>query len=159
MSAIYRLINWVHIFSCVWPFYEWAVSNLDRSMHRSLWVWVAHGSFVEGSHTTKNMASGSVFDKSHIRWFDFNWLNDKNEQTKRHFLLPNMACWYKLLFLSYFLKDASLSEKYIPLPTFIDWILSWQKERAKCLKIFVLQCSLWHNKLECLTLKNFSSLA
>ncbi len=26
------------IFSCVWPFYERAVSNLDRSMHRSLWV-------------------------------------------------------------------------------------------------------------------------
>jgi hypothetical protein len=30
------------------------VSNLDRSMHRSLWVLVAHSSFIEGSHTTKN---------------------------------------------------------------------------------------------------------
>ncbi len=27
-----------HIFSCVRPFYEQAVSDLDRSMHRSLWV-------------------------------------------------------------------------------------------------------------------------
>jgi amino acid transporter len=27
-----------HIFSCVRPFYERAVSDLDRSMNRSLWV-------------------------------------------------------------------------------------------------------------------------
>ncbi len=27
-----------HILSCVWPFCEWAVSNLDRSVHRSQWV-------------------------------------------------------------------------------------------------------------------------
>jgi hypothetical protein len=40
------------------PFYERAVSYLDRSMHRSLWVYVTHNSFIEGSHTTKNMASG-----------------------------------------------------------------------------------------------------
>ncbi len=46
-----------HIFSCVRPFYERAVSNLDpqRSMH--LPVQVTHSSFIEGSHTTKNMAS------------------------------------------------------------------------------------------------------
>ncbi len=42
------------IFSHVWPFYEQAVSDLDRSMHRSQ---VAHSSFIEGSHTTKNSAS------------------------------------------------------------------------------------------------------
>jgi hypothetical protein len=41
------------IFSCVRPFYEWAVSGLDRSMHRSLYVYVAHSSLIEGSHTTK----------------------------------------------------------------------------------------------------------
>ncbi len=35
------------------PFYERAVSNLDRSVHRSLWVSVAHSSFIEGSHMTK----------------------------------------------------------------------------------------------------------
>ncbi len=46
------------IFSCVWPFYEWAVSNLDRSMHTSLWVLVAHSSFIEVFHMTKNTASG-----------------------------------------------------------------------------------------------------
>ncbi len=46
------------IFSCVRPFYERAVSDLDRSMHRSLWVQVAHSSFIEGSLTTKNTASG-----------------------------------------------------------------------------------------------------
>jgi hypothetical protein len=39
------------------PFYEQAVSDLDRSMHISLWVKVAHNSFIEGSHMTKNMAS------------------------------------------------------------------------------------------------------
>ncbi len=47
-----------HIFSCVRPFYERSVSDLDRSMHRSLWVYVAHSSFIEGSHMTKNTASG-----------------------------------------------------------------------------------------------------
>ncbi len=46
------------IFSHVRPFYERAVSDLDRSMYRSLWIYVAHSSFTEGSHTTKNMASG-----------------------------------------------------------------------------------------------------
>ncbi len=27
-----------HIFSCVRPFYERVVSDLDKSMHRSLWI-------------------------------------------------------------------------------------------------------------------------
>ncbi len=45
-------------FCCVRPFYEQAVSDLDRSMHRSLWIWVAHTSFIGGLHTTKNTASG-----------------------------------------------------------------------------------------------------
>ncbi len=34
------------------------MSDLDRSMNRSLWVLVAHSLFKEGSHTTKNAASG-----------------------------------------------------------------------------------------------------
>jgi hypothetical protein len=50
-------VNRGHIFSCVWPFYEWAVSDMDRSMHRSLLVLVAHNLFVEGSHIPKNTAS------------------------------------------------------------------------------------------------------
>ncbi len=33
-----NLVTLVHIFSCVWPFKERAVSDLGRSMHRSLWV-------------------------------------------------------------------------------------------------------------------------
>ncbi len=45
-----------HIFSRVRPFYEQAVSDLDRSMHRSLWVQVAHSSFMEGLLMTKNTA-------------------------------------------------------------------------------------------------------
>ncbi len=45
------------ILSHVRPFYEQAVSGLDRLMHRSLWVLVAHNSFMEGSHTTKNTVS------------------------------------------------------------------------------------------------------
>jgi hypothetical protein len=45
------------IFSCVQPFYERAVSDLDRPMHRFLWVQVAHSMFIQGSHTTKNTAS------------------------------------------------------------------------------------------------------
>ncbi len=44
------------IFSHVRPFYEPAVSNLDKSMHISVWVQVTHSSFIEGSHMTKNMA-------------------------------------------------------------------------------------------------------
>ncbi len=47
-----------HIFSHVRPLYEQALSDLYRSMHRSLWAQVAHSSFIEGSHTTKNTASG-----------------------------------------------------------------------------------------------------
>jgi hypothetical protein len=50
-----------HIFSHVRPFYEQAVSNLDKSMHRSLWVWVTHSSFIEGSHMTKNTATDILF--------------------------------------------------------------------------------------------------
>ncbi len=46
------------IFGRVRPLYERAVSNQDRSMHRSLWVYVAHSLFIEGSHKTKNTASG-----------------------------------------------------------------------------------------------------
>jgi hypothetical protein len=46
------------IFSHVRPFYERVVSNLDRPMHRSQWVLVAHSSFIEGSHATKNTSSG-----------------------------------------------------------------------------------------------------
>jgi len=46
------------IFRCVQAFYEQAVSDLDRSMHRSLWVSVAHSLFIEGSHTIRNTASG-----------------------------------------------------------------------------------------------------
>ncbi len=56
-------VTWDRIFSCVRPFYERAVSNLDRSMHISLWAYVAHSSFIEGLHTTKNIASGSNIKK------------------------------------------------------------------------------------------------
>jgi hypothetical protein len=37
-SLFWNLQTRGHIFSHVRPFYEQAVSNLDRSMHRSLWV-------------------------------------------------------------------------------------------------------------------------
>jgi hypothetical protein len=47
-----------HIFSYVQPFCKRAVSDLDRSMNRSIWVYVGHNSFIEGSHMTKNTASG-----------------------------------------------------------------------------------------------------
>jgi hypothetical protein len=33
------------------------VSDLYRSMHRSLWVYVALSTFIEGSHMTKNTSS------------------------------------------------------------------------------------------------------
>ncbi len=39
------------------------VSDLDRYMHRSLWVYVAHSSFIEGSHITKNTASDLLAEK------------------------------------------------------------------------------------------------
>ncbi len=53
-------VNRGHIFSHVWPFYERVVSNLDRSMHITLLIQVAHSSFIEGSLTTENMASEQV---------------------------------------------------------------------------------------------------
>ncbi len=49
---------WGSIFSHVRPFFERAVSDLDRSMHISLWISVTPSSFIEGSHMTKNTASG-----------------------------------------------------------------------------------------------------
>jgi hypothetical protein len=39
------------------PFYERAMSDLNRSIHRSFGVQAANSSFIEGSHMTKNMAS------------------------------------------------------------------------------------------------------
>ncbi len=54
------MVTWGCIFSHVRPFYERALSNLDRSMHRSLRVLVVHSSFIEWSHTTKNTASGHL---------------------------------------------------------------------------------------------------
>jgi hypothetical protein len=60
------LENRGRIFSHVRPFYERAVSDLGRPMHRSLWVYVAHSSFIEVSHTTKNTASGVTHDDCHI---------------------------------------------------------------------------------------------
>ncbi len=59
LALLSQRVFWGRIFSCVWPFYERAVSNQDRSMHRSLWVQVLQSSFVEGSHMTKNTASVS----------------------------------------------------------------------------------------------------
>ncbi len=47
------------IFSCVQPFYERAVSDLDRSMRRYLWVYVTHSLFIEGSRATKNTTTGA----------------------------------------------------------------------------------------------------
>ena len=44
------------------------MSDLDRLMHRSLWAEVAHSSFTEGSHMTKNTASGQLMDL-HIRLY------------------------------------------------------------------------------------------
>ncbi len=52
--------SWGRIFSCVQTPYERAVSELDRSIHTSLWASVAHNSFIEGSHTNKNTASESI---------------------------------------------------------------------------------------------------
>ncbi len=52
-------IYYGRIYTCVRPFNERPVSNLDRSMNRSLWAYIAHSSFIEGSHTTKNTASVS----------------------------------------------------------------------------------------------------
>ncbi len=37
------------------------MSDLGRSMHRSLWAQVAHSSFIEGSHTTKNTTSENYY--------------------------------------------------------------------------------------------------
>jgi len=56
------------IFSRVRPFYEQAVSDLDRSMHRSLWVLVTQSSFMEGSHTNKNTASEVSYNSQHLNY-------------------------------------------------------------------------------------------
>ncbi len=59
-----------HISSRVRPFYERAVSDLDpyRSMIRP--VFVAHSSFIEGSHTTKNKASVKEMSQIYLKLKD-----------------------------------------------------------------------------------------
>jgi len=94
------------IFSHVWPFYERAVSNLDplRSMHRP--VLVAHSSFIEGSHKTKNTASeGELYNSKNVillilaaehslsgggkfRWLMFNHFGKKMKGFKEE-----VSCW------------------------------------------------------------------
>ncbi len=74
------------IFGHAQPFCEQAVSDLDRSMHRSLWVQVAHSSFIEGSLMTKNTASGAwikykwLFSLFHILIFLVKYLEDDNKR-------------------------------------------------------------------------------
>jgi hypothetical protein len=48
------------------PFYERTVSDLGRSMNRSLWIYATDSSFIEGSCTTKNTASACIFTTHHI---------------------------------------------------------------------------------------------
>jgi hypothetical protein len=48
------------------------MSNLDRSMHISLW---AHNSFIEGSHMTKNVASVTVYYQHVIILNESLWLD------------------------------------------------------------------------------------
>jgi hypothetical protein len=48
-------------FSRVRPFYEQAVSNLEWSMRTSLWVYVAHSSYIEGTLMTKNTTFGLAY--------------------------------------------------------------------------------------------------
>jgi hypothetical protein len=62
------------IFSRVQPFYERAVSNLDRSMYISIWVQVTQSLFIERSHMTKNRASGSdVLTTRHYHYMLAKW--------------------------------------------------------------------------------------
>jgi hypothetical protein len=42
------------------------LSDLGRPMLRPLRVYAAHSSFMEGSHMTKNMASGVTHDDCHM---------------------------------------------------------------------------------------------
>ncbi len=42
------------------------MSDVDRSMHISLWALVAHSSFIEGSHTTKNTASAHIITNAEL---------------------------------------------------------------------------------------------
>ncbi len=80
------------IFSHVRPFYEQAVSDLDRSMHRSLWVQVAHNSFIEGSHATKNTASENSGNKNVLlreAVYPLNLSKIDNCSFKQKFLLQN----------------------------------------------------------------------
>ncbi len=44
------------------------MSDLNRSMHRSIWVEVAHSSFMEGSRMTKNTASEGDFSPFSMIW-------------------------------------------------------------------------------------------
>ncbi len=49
------LVSISRIFSCARPFYEQAVSDLNKSMHRSLWIQVTYSSFIEGLHTASSL--------------------------------------------------------------------------------------------------------
>ncbi len=87
-----------HIFSCVRSSYEQPVSDLDRSMHRSLWVWVTHSSFIEGSHTTKNMTSGNKWNSTEIndKW-EFKWYSTVATRISRYWTKVNEIFYFVLV--------------------------------------------------------------
>ncbi len=79
------------IFSCVQPSYEWAVSDLDMSMNIFLWVLVAHSSFTEGSHMTKNTASENLFRSIWCNWeWNSSWVSVSTRM--KNFWCPNSEC-------------------------------------------------------------------
>ncbi len=70
----YRIGSSDSIFSHVRPFYERALSNVDRSIQISLWVSVAHSSFIEGSHMTK-IQPLALPTNNRLGWRGLPWTN------------------------------------------------------------------------------------
>ncbi len=52
------------------------MSDLDRSMHISLWVEVARSLFIDGSHMTKTTASGAYTRGSTLPYLIVEYLKD-----------------------------------------------------------------------------------
>jgi hypothetical protein len=137
LKILYHVRTRGHIFSHVWPLYEWAVSDLDRFMHRSLWVWVTHSSFIEGSHTAEKTASGVNVTKL----FFCQWQNNL-EHLSLAIFLDNLKELYRIRTRCHCYKTASFVNNKISWSIF----LSNFSERLK---------KLYHIKTRCKYYKTF----
>ncbi len=121
------VLSWGHIFSCVWPSCEWAVSNLDPLRYMNRPVKVAHSSFTEWSHMTKYMASGHLH-------FMFSWVTSQLLSSQCHPMQwqPKGRLGWLLLFWAKTLSSKIHHPSVLLFPNyFFEWSVDGHIKRLK----------------------------